>query len=140
MISHYISHFFATFVEMLRRLLHIVLLGVLVSVFGWDFTTENTVGSASYAYLSDQGVEERTVLRNHTHLNLPISFETLSVRVSTSLRHGSKHTLRHHPSWNTSEGGSNNHFSQKHGRPSGLHAAIGIEPRMVLCRLCRLRI
>ena len=140
MISHYISHFFATFVEMLCRLLHIVLLVALVSVFGLDRTPETAGNHPSYAYLSDQGVEERTVLRNHTHLNLPISFETLSVRVSTSLRHGSKHTLRHHPSWNISEGGSNNHFSQKHGRPSGLHAAIGIEPRMVLCRLCRLRI
>ena len=125
---------------MFRRLLHIVLLVALGSVFGLDGTTENAVGCASYAYLSDQGAEERTMLRNHTQLNLPASLETLSVRVSTSLRSGSKQTSRHHTSWNNTQEGANNHFSKKYGRLLGLHAAMGDEPRMVLCRLCRLRI
>lgn len=125
---------------MLRRVLQIVLLLALGCVFGFDSNTENAVSSASYSYLSDRGVEERMVLCNHTHLNLPTSFETLSVRVSTSLRSGSKTSSRHHSSWNTPEGNSNKHFSQKYGRPIGLHAAIGNEPRMVLNCLCRLRI
>jgi hypothetical protein len=124
---------------MLRRVLQIVLLLALGCVFGFDSTTESTAGS-SYSYHSDRGVEERMVLCNHTHLNLPTSFETLSVRVSTSLRGGSKTSSRHHSSWNTPEGNSNKHFSQKYGRPIGLHAAIGNESRMVLNRLCRLRI
>ena len=132
--------FFVTFVEMLRRLLHIVLLVALGSVFGLDWGTDTAVSSVSCSYLSDQGAEERTVLSNHTHLNLPTSFETLSVRVSTSLRSGSKQSSRHHASWNHLDRHAYKHFVSTYGRHLSLHAAIGNESRMVLNRLCRLRI
>ena len=128
------------FVAMLRRLLHIALLLILVGGFFGPAESGSAATSHIEASLSDTGVEERALVRQHAHLNLPTSVESVGNTASLSVRLGNKQTSRHLTSWSIADALSHTTHPDNYGGFHGLHTAIGESSRSVLNRLCRLRI
>ncbi|MBQ7297860.1 MAG: hypothetical protein IJW80_06160 [Alistipes sp.] len=124
---------------MMRLMRHIALIWLLLwCCAGGSNIPDKTLLAAPEAQLTDRGVEERTLVRQHAHLNLPSSVESLHSVPQLTGRTPAKTHSRHHHGAHDIAPRIQKASCKKHGGPLCLHTVTLAHPIVELSRLCRL--